>query len=174
VLLTRGALLIVCGVAPACTAVLGIDEEYHLREEAAVCQPPLVPAGGECPAACSGGCDEGTCIIECQSDACAALPIACPPGWSCRVRCTAAGACLDAAIHCPEGYSCDVECSGLSGCRNARVSCNGGPCSLSCSDDARVCDAAQLHCNTGACSASCGGASLPETVCGEACSCLGC
>jgi cysteine-rich repeat protein len=110
------------------------------------CGNSTPPVGAECPPDCNGGCDGGTCTLDCVGDdACRELSLACPAGWDCVVRCDGGNACLDAAISCGH-ESCALQCSGNSACRNARVTCGSGTCAVTCGDGNRVCEDLELAC----------------------------
>lgn len=131
------------------------------------------PPGGTCPMACTGGCSNGVCIIDCNaSSACSGAQIVCPPGFDCQVLCGGTGSCSNASVACPERYACDVVCGGS--CTNLNLACDTGVCSLSCGAGA-VCSGATVGCGDSSCAASCNGSSIfPSVNCGPSCDCTTC
>ncbi|MBI4956796.1 MAG: hypothetical protein HY908_32565 [Myxococcales bacterium] len=134
-------------------------------------QQPSPPAGS-CPAACTGGCSSGTCIIDCNdSGQCSSQTLACPPGFACEVQCGGSQACDGATIDCPDLYACQVLCTGS--CANAIVACGSGTCDLACGGNR--CAGAVVTCGQNRCTASCqGGTSFPSVTCGGSCDCGSC
>lgn len=85
-----------------------------------------------CPAACTGGCDQGRCTIDCTSfAACTSATLECPAGLACRLDCNGPQACTQARVVCADG-PCDVECSGASACSQMRVDCGDEACRVTC------------------------------------------
>ena len=131
------------------------------------------PVGGACPSACTGGCLNGTCIIDCNADsACEADTINCPAGFACTVECGPTDGCKNATINCPTRYACNIECSD---CEGANVNCSSGVCNLTCGAGSKACKNLDLACGGNTCSASCNGSTdLPLVACGGSCDCTTC
>ena len=144
----------------------------------ATCGPLEAPDAGECPVACTGGCDaDHVCTIECSgAGTCSGARIECPPDYACLVRCVGLDACDSGTIRCPDRYPCTVVCDGRDGCGDQSVACGSGTCSVQCGADPEACTGMNVHCGGGPCSASCDGASGPYEMigCAEACSCREC
>jgi hypothetical protein len=131
------------------------------------------PPGGACPAICTGGCLDGTCIIACNTNnACKDDTLDCPAGFACTVECGANDACKNAIINCPSRYACNVACS--VDCEGANINCSTGTCSLTCGAG-MACKNADLGCGGNTCEATCNGtADLPAVACGSSCDCDAC
>ena len=98
--------LLALAVAAGCTTVLGIDGDYH--ESATLsCAMEEPPVGGDCPEACSGGCEDAACLIDCGSF----------------------GSCREGTIACPDGFDC-LEAGGGGACWPSDAS-GGGCCDAS-------------------------------------------
>lgn len=118
---------------------------------------PEDPVAESCPAACTGGCDDGVCVIDCGVSAdCRAADIVCPDGIACRVECSGPLTCFAASVTCPSDASCDVQCSNELACSDLALSCGSGACGASCSGA-----------DSGAVAMDCGDACSCETTCGE-------
>ncbi|MFO0619259.1 MAG: hypothetical protein U0414_42115 [Polyangiaceae bacterium] len=137
------------------------------------CGAQPTPPGGACPMACTGGCANGVCIIDCNAaGACSGASIVCPAGFDCQVLCGGANSCANATVACPGRYACDVVCS--SGCTNLALGCDTGVCSLSCGNGT-ACSGTTVGCGASTCAASCNGSSVFPTVnCGASCDCTTC
>jgi hypothetical protein len=157
----------------ACTTVLGIDGDYH---ESATLSCPMdkPPEGGDCPEACSGGCEGASCLIDCNFfRSCHGEPLVCPEGFDCVVSCGGRESCEGASILCPAAHACQVSCSGNMGCQDATIACGGGSCSLAC--DGNSCSGATLTCGVGHCQASCADPDdAPAVDCSPSCLCETC
>lgn len=95
---------------------------------------PVLPAPPTaCPAACTGGCNQDLCTIECSAFRdCMLEVIACPSGWRCVVDCSGELACsVPGQIACADG-ECEVRCSGAGACGGAAITCGAGPCRVLC------------------------------------------
>ena len=136
-----------------------------------VCGSTPAAPGGACPAACTGGCLAGTCIIACNSVSCANQALTCPPGFACTVQCGASSACDGATITCPDKYACDVVCSGS--CRAAVIDCGSGSCDLACGGGAK-CKDAVMNCGDNSCHATCQAGQKPAVSCNGTCDCAPC
>ena len=139
-----------------------------------LCGQTPSPPGGSCPAACTGGCSAGVCLVDCNGAAsCGASSITCPPGFACKVLCDDLGACDNATVTCPDAYACTMVCSN-GACASANLGCGSGVCSLACAG-AGSCVGANVGCGQNTCSASCSGGSADPTVsCGGSCDCNAC
>jgi len=137
------------------------------------CDQEPSPPGGSCPAICTGGCLDGTCIIPCNTDsACEGDTINCPAGFACTVECGANDGCKNTTVNCPSRYACNVACS--VDCQNANVNCNTGVCNLTCGAG-NACKNVDLTCGANTCSATCNGSlDLPLVACGSSCDCDSC
>jgi hypothetical protein len=144
---------------------------------AAFCGLEPTPVGGTCPAACTGGCNGSTCVVNCNSAAaCQGSVINCPPGFACDVSCAGSDGCSAATINCPDNYACVVSCGANSSCRNGIINCSAtGTCDVSCSNATQVCRDAQINCDGNACTATCASTQFPPTSnCGPSCGCTAC
>jgi hypothetical protein len=135
------------------------------------------PPGGACPAACNGGCSDGTCFIDCAGGNCyddTFPPLTCPPGWHCDVACAEGelGGCLGRRIECPADFACSVRCTGQ-GCTFADIRCSDGPCEISCDDEDYAC-LSTFSCGTNSCHATCAGPGQLAMGCYLSCDCLTC
>lgn len=137
------------------------------------CGAQPTPPAGTCPMACTGGCSNGVCIIDCNAgSACSGAQIVCPSGFDCQVLCGGTGSCSNASVTCPGRYACDVVCNG--GCTNLDIGCDTGVCSLSCGAGS-VCSGATVSCGASTCAASCNGSTIfPTVACGSSCDCTTC
>lgn len=85
----------------------------------------------------AGGCDAGTCVIECND---AAAPctttdaVKCPPGVPCSVQCGAVAACK-VLVDCAQASRCEIACTGTDSCEGPIV-CAGSDCHVTCGLDA--------------------------------------
>lgn len=140
------------------------------------CQEGSPPDVGGCPAACTGGCVGGRCIIACLSDkSCKDATLACPESMICEVQCRGANACEQAAIVCPGDQKCEVVCEADKACLNATISVSDGPLDLICGADSESCKDMQVDCGGGACKAVCfDDENLPNLNCEGSCSCQPC
>ncbi len=135
---------------------------------------PATVSAAPCPADCSNGCANGTCVIDCLSaGACASTTKTCPDGRPCVVNCTA-GACANLAVSCPADHPCTLSCEGIAACADADLNCGAGTCDLSCNADSDACLGVDQNCGSNACTATCGGSSMPVQHCGPSCMCSGC
>jgi len=144
-----------------------------------VCNVDVTPPGNQCPSQCTGGCESGdtVCVIDCgfAVDACKQTSVTCPPGFDCRVDCTAEGGCEQTVIACPSLFGCEVQCGAKDGCANASILCSGdGMCDLHCSGAQNVCNGTTLDCGNDACTATCVSTPYPTVACGGACGCTPC
>lgn len=114
--------------------------------------PPEEPSKPlPCPAACTGGCQEGACVIDCNDTSdCQLEMIVCPEGWPCRVECGGISSCQEAFVQCPSAHSCAVSCSNTSACQGGLLKCGSQACTAKCDGIAT---------------------SLDGVECGDACSC---
>lgn len=138
------------------------------------CLDPEQPAGGgQCPSQCNGGCDDGTCHVDCLEDGdCQGDVVLCPAGWPCAIYCAGEHSCSGNAtfIDCGDN-DCVVECEGNSSCQQAQVVCGDGACVLECIGVAS-CQFGSIACGAGPCEAACEDADTPLNVsCGDACDC---
>ncbi len=134
-----------------------------------------LPAG--CPAACTGGCDDATCRVDCSDTSdCQVTTIDCPDGMNCIVQCSGLSACQVSTINCPDDGYCDINCSFTSTCQFLQVHGGNGATDLNCSGTS-ACQIGELFCGDGPCTSTCGGisASLADEHCAASCDCdLGC
>jgi hypothetical protein len=167
-------------VPDSAAAEVAIDAMH----DAAACEPdPAPPGAADCPDACTGGCADGVCTIDCVGQAkCEMIgAILCPQDYACVIVCEQLDACDSLAVWCPDDYACELRCDeGKDACGDVVLHCGSASCTMACGDPATVCDGAQIQCGPGACSATCEnppggpGATQPEILCGESCDCLGC
>lgn len=118
------------------------------------CVAPVPLAQGECPPACTGGCqNEGRlCLIQCASaDSCAGARIACPTNRECEITCDN---CAGAHIECPGPYACRVGCDGEESCKNIRLDCAAASCELQCQGK-QACAGASVRCDDARCPSGC-------------------
>lgn len=105
------------------------------------------PAMGPCPEGCTGGCEDGVCVLACGGEAgCDATQITCPQGWPCRVDCLGKDTCKDATIVCPGQHACEVQCAGDHACEKAQIGCGDGPCSVACTLHEHACTELSFGC----------------------------
>jgi len=118
---------------------------------------------GMCPGVCMGD----TCVIDCAGAGSCLLPVACPAGVPCEIRC-GTGACGD--IDCGNARRCLIECSGDGSCPGAINCGDGGPCDLACTGTGSC--AGPVTVGTFALIGNCSGAgSCPSIECSAACAC---
>lgn len=137
------------------------------------CGEPAEATRTDCPAECTGGCMNGTCVILCNDDqSCNAL-IRCPAGLDCQVTCTGENSCRY-QIECDDYYRCGITCNATGACTGLEVACGElSECAVSClSSDA--CSGGTVMCGDGACATTCLGDAVPNVTCGEACMCADC
>ena len=78
-------------------------------------KPDYCPTNGSigtCPnsaPACTGGCEEGMCNIDCGGGSCDGSTITCVAGANCSIYYEGSGA--DTTIYCPDGYACNLDCA---------------------------------------------------------------
>lgn len=138
---------------------------------------PFVPGMsgmGACPEECTGGCDSGACIINCNGpDACSATTIACPGEWPCVISCAGPMACNASDIDGSGATSLSVRCTGERACLANTLTCpTTGGCDVTCGADA--CGAMTQECGAGSCTATCaGGAPGFDQTCGTSSCCDG-
>lgn len=155
-----------------------ITEQEFVTDSA--CEPDPDPPGPDdaCPEACSGGCADGTCTIECVGfGACADGTITCPPGYACRLLCDGGDSCDSSVIECPETFACSVDCrGGVDACGDIVLECGEqARCELTCDGTPASCEGALVRCGAGACGVSCEGASRPDVLgCDTSCGCRTC
>lgn len=139
------------------------------------CDPlAAVDPPGLCPDACTGGCEDATCIIDCTSvSACQTDSLICPDGLNCQVRCWGQSSCQLSTIRCPatEG-TCDIQCDGLSACQVMELDGGAGGLDLSCSFTS-TCQGSDVRCGDGPCKGTCSGLSsgVDSFDCGASCDC---
>ncbi len=98
-----------------------------------VCGDVWEPPPANCPAACTGGCADGVCHVDCSGTG-------------------LLFGCVNADITCPEGMPCDVQCTGWGACKNVHVDCaDSAPCSITCAGQSSQCDDARFHCGDNQC-----------------------
>jgi hypothetical protein len=143
---------------------------------AALCSlAPPPPGSTNCPTVCTGGCNNGQCIVNCTGQSCQGQVVNCPDDYSCLVQCGAANSCQNAVVNCPDNYACDISCTGNSACRNATISCSAtGLCALTCGSANQACRDSDLNCGSNACTATCSDTWVPTVTCGTSCSCTPC
>lgn len=113
------------------------------------CEMSVEPTAVGCPAECTGGCQNGTCVIECGgASSCEGQTLICPPDLGCSVRCTGAASCRESTILCPAQEECSVDCVGEAACARSQVQCAAGSCRMWCSASSQVCAEAQVVCGT--------------------------
>lgn len=143
-------------------------------EDAGRCRFDEGSAGtGICPMACTGGCIDGLCRIDCTGiDECSGRSLTCPPEWPCHVDCDGIDTCNAASIDASSARSLSVSCDGIDSCLGLSATCPPtGDCLLDCRDG-DSCDGTTLLCGAGSCVADCderGEVSL--TGCGGAACC---
>lgn len=95
-----------------------------------------VALGVDCPDACTGGCVDGVCIIECDATSeCQNDRIACPEAMPCRIQCDGVASCQGAQFFCPEHAACDLGCTNTSSCQGGYLVCGDQRCGAACSGD---------------------------------------
>jgi hypothetical protein len=153
----------------ACTlsGVVALDGSDVCDEGAATDGPAV------CPAACTGGCDGATCIMDCtRTSACQVTTLDCPDGMNCEIRCWGQSACQASQIYAPVDGTLDLQCSGLSACQAMDVFGNNGATNVSCSFTS-TCQLGEVTCGSGPCRTDCTGisAGLSAKDCGDSCDC---
>ena len=119
-------------------------------------------ATGLCPSPCDDCEADGTCVIHCGEEECAA-GVTCPPGRPCHVTCQGDTACENVPIDCTMATECEIECLGHDACQ-AGVSCDGTLCTIEC-NGADACSDGEIRCNADDCAITCDG----ENACGDVC-----
>jgi len=160
------------GGALACT------DTCTIGTEGCACGTSQPPSATRCPAECTGGCDETTCIVDCATNgACEGAAIACPSGWNCLVDCQANSGCRNATIACAE-TECTVLCGSVSACEDAVIGCGAGVCNVECNSGNGVCSGLELVCGPNTGSIACASAQnetitpMPDGQC--SCTATGC
>jgi len=98
------------GVDPEARA--GICQLYEMMD---LQEPDYCPTSGNigiCPVVapeCTGGCEDGTCNIDCGGGSCDGSTITCVAGANCSIYYEGSGA--DTTIYCPDGYACNLDCA---------------------------------------------------------------
>ncbi len=126
-----------------------------------------------CPAACTGGCDDGTCRILCNDTSeCQVTTLTCPDDMNCHVICSGLSSCQVSTINCPDGGFCEIDCSFTSTCQVADIVGGDGGLHLEC-DGTSACQLAEVTCGSGPCLLECDGigASISTHDCGASCDC---
>jgi len=137
-----------------------------------VADPTPTGSDADCPAACTGGCDGGTCTIDCTSAVCPS-PITCPEDYACRIQCEGTDACDTTDIMCPADETCTVECiAGVDACGDVALHCGAGSCTMECGE--ATCIGAVMLCGSNPCTATCSAGTAPELQCGPSCECTPC
>ncbi len=134
------------------------------------------PSSAACPDVCTGGCNNGKCVISCSDDNACPSAIECPAGMNCQVTCTGLDSCSD-AVHCDDDFPCHVTCNGEAACKNFTIYCGArSDCQMTCGATAPQsnCLGAHMVCGAGECHAQCFGQNHPSMDCGDACACNGC
>jgi hypothetical protein len=127
---------------------------------------PDLPPDAVCPPECTGGCQGGTCAIDCTgADACRQDNIVCPDGYTCSVSCSGDRACERATIECPAYFGCAISCETANACTDAEVRCGAGVCEATCSSGEG---------GGGPPEGGGGGVAPPTVTCGTSCACSGC
>lgn len=127
------------------TATVG---EESTTGEPLACGMSLPPEDVECDPACTGGCANDVCRIDCVDLAppCYQTTITCPEGQPCFLECGGTDACKESIIECPSGHACAVECSGVHACEEVELHCGTGTCSLRCLTGNGPCNSLDFHC----------------------------
>jgi len=149
-----------CSTGRTCVDGLCVSGAVILPDAGARDARPQVDAL-VCPSQCTS-CDAGRCTIDCAvaPDACN-LPVACPAGWDCNVKCSTDGSCRR-GVDCNGSTTCTVSCTGARSCQD--VTCGGGgACKVDCGGF-RSCTG--VTCGTGACNVDCTGSQSCSTVTG--------
>ena len=133
--------------------------------------PP--PTGGACPAACTGGCQNGTCNIDCTSNSsCDNTTLSCPEGFACNVLCDHPSACVGSTVLCPSEQACTAQC--LKGCSGLDLVCGAvGACEIECGNGS-ACNNVSVSCGGNACTASCSGNTKPTLTGPNSCDLSAC
>lgn len=99
-------------------------------------------------------CDNGTCVLFCNSGGACAGGVECPAGMPCRVLCNGVGSC-SGGVDCSQATDCTVECGKVDACAGPVV-CGAGRCEVACT--ARQTCAAGIDCSDScACTTDCSG-----------------
>lgn len=148
-------------------------------------------AGYECPAACTGGCDDSGCHIDGTASE---GQLQCPDGMPCTVHCDGGadcpstitcgdgactvlcggtgngGMCTGETIDCGNAQICKVLCVGGSSCES-EIFCRSSDCTVECSGGAAC--TKPIHCGTGSCDLTCESTAncMGGYTCGSADSC---
>lgn len=161
----------------SCTAECAIDPSDC---EGLACGVDAAAGPGDCPPECSGGCQNGTCLIECDDPSeCSGDTIICPGDRPCLVVCSSSSACHEASVQCAPLFSCNVQCSGSSACSDLVMTCSeDGICVMDCQSGASVCAGAHVDCGLDNCTTVCDDPnSGPTMSCfggGASCACNSC
>jgi hypothetical protein len=112
-------------------------------------------------APCTGGCDGGTCAVECDGHnskaVCSSSRVVCPPGRPCKVSCSAVSTCQLATIVCPSDAPCQVLCNGDSTCEQTTIQCpTSAACTVLCGGSSS-CSGGAMRCGNGPCLTQCTG-----------------
>jgi hypothetical protein len=114
-----------------------------------------------CPSNCTGGCDGGTCAVECDGHSskavCSDSRVVCPSGRPCKISCDGVGTCQIATILCPSDAPCQVLCNGESTCQQTTIQCpTSAACTVLCGGTSS-CSEGAMRCGNGPCVTKCTG-----------------
>lgn len=135
----------------------GVAVDAAANDDAGRCRFDEGSAGtGSCPMACTGGCADGPCRIDCRGiDECRGRTLTCPPEWPCVVDCDGIDTCNGASIDAASARSLSVLCDGIDSCLGLTTTCPPtGGCLLDC-HDGDSCDGTTVLCGAGSCVADC-------------------
>jgi len=134
------------------------------------CGEPAVSLDIPCPEACTGGCSDGQCLIDCSAEQACNSIVECPTGMDCQVTCSGQGSCRYQII-CNDYYQCSIGCTGVASCTGAEIQCGAiGKCHVTCAV-ADACNNADVQCGDGECASLCFGVGLPDISCNDSCDC---
>ncbi len=160
---------------PGCTdpTAANFDPTANFEDDSCDYACPGTVATGmpACPAECTGGCVDATCLIDCTNGSCG-QDITCPDGLNCEVSCDATSRCQVADITCPMGGTCSISCGGISSCQVATIVAGDGAFELTC-EGISSCGGTYVTCGADTCTTTCAGPSSgPESIaCGTSCLC---
>ncbi len=129
-----GAEKLICGSGPChATCPHGFPDKIdcadssncNIASECSLFAEVVNEGGGSsfrsCPPACSGGCEDGVCILDRKYGAFPPVErLECPKGMPCRVLCAETNGC-PAEILCPPDAECEVHCTGPYKCQDSKV-----------------------------------------------------
>jgi hypothetical protein len=110
-----------------------------------------------CPAVCTNGCDDGTCVLSCRNRC------TCPEGQHCVINCMP-NKCNE-RIDCRAAKSCAINCR--NGACSGPIECGAAACNIRC--ERKACND-QVDCTESSrCCVLCGPDSCSDVRCPSGC-----